>query len=85
MAKHLDNDKNFTPDARIRFLRGQVIDLYNADGSETVVQIDKGQVMDCAWGDEVVTIKMWRRIISIPRKEVFFLTWLENLPKHGLL
>ena len=77
-------EPKFKPDARIRVNRDQVIECYDTDGKQTVMVIEKGTKFDCVFTEEKVTFETHNGLISLPRREVFFIAWLENTPKDLL-
>lgn len=76
--------QKFTPNARIRVNREQVIECYDTEGNQTVMVIEKDTKLDCVFTDEKVTFETSKGLISLPRRDVFFIAWLENIPKHLL-
>lgn len=74
----------FTPNARIRVKREQAIECYDTEGNQTVMVIEKDTKLDCVFTEEKVTFETSKGLISLPRREVFFIAWLENIPKHLL-
>ena len=70
--------KAFTPNARIKFVREQVVECYDAEGNQTVLHIDSsmGKEYEAIVTDETVTIESVFGLITLPRKEAFILEWL---------
>ena len=70
--------KACTPNARIKFVREQVVECYDAEGNQTVLHIDSsmGKEYEAIVTDETVTIESVFGLITLPRKEAFILEWL---------
>lgn len=66
----------FIPNARIRVRRDQTIECYDTDGNQTVMVISKDTKFDCVLTEDKATFETFKGLISLPRREVFFLTWI---------
>lgn len=67
---------NINASCRIR--RDQIIEVYDSEGNQNILIIQKDEKLDGEYNERGFTFPSFLGAITLPLNEVFFLKWLNN-------